>query len=189
MLQLEASFLDVVREWGESIESKDQYTSGHCERVANIACELARLAGVDDRTMTWFRAGALLHDVGKLVVPSEILNKPGPLTPEQRCVMERHPVAGADMLGDIDFPWDIRPMVRHHHERWDGGGYPDRLRAEQIPLAARILCLADVFDALTTARSYRPAYSRDGALAIMRESIGTMFDPSALSTLSRSRRR
>ena len=154
--ELEAKFLEIVRDWGASIESKDDYTSGHCDRVADFACALARLAGLEHDTLFWFRAGALLHDAGKLIVPSSILNKPGPLTAEERALMERHPAAGEKMLAGIEFPWDVKPMIRHHHERWDGAGYPDRLAGEAIPLSARILCLADVWDALITDRPYRP---------------------------------
>lgn len=177
MGQLEGMFLDIVRRWGASIESKDLYTRGHCDRVADYACALADAVGFDPVTLFWFRAGALLHDVGKLIVPSSILNKPGPLTPDERALMERHPVAGVELLADIEFPWDIRPMVRYHHEAWDGSGYPDRLAGDQIPLAARILCLVDVYDALTTDRSYRPAFTRERAIEIMRGQVGRLFDP------------
>ncbi|MBI4520841.1 MAG: tetratricopeptide repeat protein [Gemmatimonadetes bacterium] len=176
--ELEASFLDIVRQWGKSIEEKDRYTQGHCERVTELACRLAReVRFLDERTIIWFRMGALLHDVGKVVVPLEILNKPGALTPAEREVMARHPVAGEELLADIEFPWDIRPMVRHHHERWDGSGYPEGLAGEAIPLAARILCIADVYDALTTTRSYRAAYSPSVALEIMEAESGHTFDP------------
>jgi putative nucleotidyltransferase with HDIG domain len=177
MGQLEEMFLEIVGRWGASIESKDRYTQGHCERVADYACALARAVGIDESTLFWFRAGALLHDVGKLIVPSSVLNKSGPLTPEERSQIERHPVAGVELLGDIDFPWDIRPMIRYHHERWDGSGYPEGLAREAIPLSARILCIADVYDALTTTRSYRPAYPRERALEIMRADVGRLFDP------------
>ena len=175
--ELETLFLEIVRKWGETIESKDRYTSGHCSRVAEYACAIARAAGLDDRTLLWFRMGALLHDVGKLVVPMEILNKAGPLTADERRLMEQHTAAGEAMLHGIEFPWDIRPMVRSHHECWDGSGYPDRLRGEEIPLAARILCIADVWDALTTQRPYAPARPRETAIAIMRSEDGTRFDP------------
>jgi putative nucleotidyltransferase with HDIG domain len=127
------------------------------------------------------RVGAILHDVGKLVVPSDILNKPGPLTPEERAVMERHAEAGVALLADIDFPEDVLPMVRNHHERWDGSGYPDRLGGDRIALAARILCIADVYDALTTTRPYRPAYPRERAMEIMRSEAGRLFDPALLA--------
>jgi putative nucleotidyltransferase with HDIG domain len=175
--RLETRFYDLVAKWAGSIESKDAYTLGHCERVADYACALARDVGYDDITMFWFRIGALLHDVGKIAVPSEILNKPGHLTPEERAIMETHAAAGYDMLRDIDFPWDILPLVRGHHERWDGRGYPDRLAGEEIAVSARIVCVADVFDALTTDRPYRRAFTWDEALSMMGKDIGTMFDP------------
>ncbi len=178
--RLERQFYDIVTRWAQTIESKDAYTLGHCERVADYACALARDVGFDDITMFWFRIGALLHDVGKIVVPSEILNKPGLLTAEEREMMERHAAAGSDLLRDIDFPWDVLPMVRGHHERWDGTGYPDRLAGEAIDLTARITCIADVFDALTTDRPYRPGFTRDEALSMMAANSGRMFDPALL---------
>ena len=170
-------FLDIVRKWGASIESKDRYTQGHCERVTEYAVRLAQAAGFDERTLFWFRMGALLHDVGKIVVPSEVLNKPGMLTREERRLMERHPVAGVELVAGIDFPSDIRPMIRHHHEWWDGSGYPDKLAGEAIPLSARILCIADVYDALTTNRPYRLAYAHERAMEIMEADVGRLFDP------------
>ncbi|HVX39693.1 MAG TPA: HD domain-containing phosphohydrolase [Gemmatimonadaceae bacterium] len=175
--RLERRFTVLVMNWAQTIESKDAYTLGHCERVANYACALARDVGIDEITMFWFRIGALLHDVGKIVVPSEILNKAGALTPDERAIMERHAAAGHDLLQDIEFPWDVLPMVRGHHERWAGGGYPDGLAGEAIPLAARIICVADVFDALTSERPYRKAFSREDALALMAGESGQTFDP------------
>ena len=175
--ELEGDFLSLVRFWGESIEAKDRYTSGHCARVADYACRIAERAGkLTEREMVWFRMGAFLHDVGKTEVPEEILNKPGRLTDEERALMERHTVIGDEMLAPVEFPWDIRPMVRSHHERWDGRGYPDGLTAENIPYSARILRIADVFDALTTARSYRRPLSPDEAMDIMVDDAGS-FDP------------
>jgi putative nucleotidyltransferase with HDIG domain len=175
--RLETRFYAVVRTWAETIESKDPYTRGHCDRVSELACGLAREMGFDEITMFWFRMGALLHDVGKIVVPTEVLNKNGPLTPEERELIERHPEAGVDLLRDIEFPWDILPMIRGHHERWDGRGYPDRLAGEAIPRSARVLCVADVYDALTTDRPYRAGYSPERALEIMAGDAGKMFDP------------
>ena len=175
--ELEAIYLDVVQRWSESIERKDHYTRGHCQRVADYACELARAAGLDDITLTWFRMGALLHDVVKIAIPAEVLNKPGILSKAERAIIERHPVIGDEMLASMTFPWDIRPMVRGHHERWDGNGYPDRLARNDIPEPARILCIADVFDALTTDRPYRAGFSAEHAMRIMREDAGRMFDP------------
>jgi putative nucleotidyltransferase with HDIG domain len=179
--RLEDRFLIVVRRWADTIESKDPYTLGHCERVAHYASALARDVGFDDMTMFWFRIGALLHDVGKIVVPFEILTKAGPLTEEEREIMQRHPVAGESLLRDIDFAWDVLPMIRGHHERWDGRGYPDGLAGESIAMSARILCIADVYDALTSDRPYRVAFSRDDALFMMRGQSAMMFDPSLLA--------
>ncbi|HWK89535.1 MAG TPA: HD-GYP domain-containing protein, partial [Longimicrobium sp.] len=174
--QLEQDFLALVRSWGESIEAKDRYTRGHCERVAEYACRLAERAGLSAHDIVWFRMGAFLHDLGKTEVPEEILNKPGRLTDEERAIMELHPVTGYEMLGSVEFPWDIRPMVRWHHERWDGRGYPDRLVGGDIHPSARILRIADVYDALTTARSYREPLTPERAFQIMEEDEGS-FDP------------
>jgi len=183
--RLEDRFYLVVARWAETIESKDAYTLGHCERVADYACALARASDIDEITLFWFRIGAVLHDVGKIVVPSEILNKAGPLSADERLVMERHPAAGSDLLREIDFPWDILPMVRGHHERWDGAGYPDGLAGEEIALSARITCVADVFDALTTDRPYRPAFTLDEALSMMAANSGKMFDPELFARFDR----
>lgn len=183
--RLEDRFYTAVARWAHTIESKDAYTGGHCERVARYASALARDVGFDERTVFWFRIGALLHDVGKLVVPTAILNKPGRLTREEREVMQRHPTAGAQLLATFEFPEDVRSMVRAHHERWDGRGYPDGLAGEDIPLSARIVCVADVFDALTTDRPYRRAYARDEALAIMRADRDSAFESAIFDRFAR----
>ncbi|MBW8769970.1 MAG: diguanylate cyclase [Gemmatimonadetes bacterium] len=177
MARLEGDFLDVVRQWSESIESKDVHTQGHCERVADLAGALAAKVGFDESSLFWFRVGALLHDVGKLIVPAEVLNKPDELTPEEWAIIRQHPAAGVELLAEVEFPWDVTPMVRSHHERWDGQGYPDGLAGEAIPLAARILCIADVYDALTTQRSYKRPFSHLEAMEIMRRQSGRQFDP------------
>lgn len=182
---LEERFEDLVRQWAQSIESKDAYTLGHCERVADYACAIATDMGFDETTLFWFRVGALLHDVGKIVVPVDILNKNGPLTPDERAIMERHPTAGVELLRDVEFPWDVLPMIRGHHERWDGHGYPDGLAGDGIPLAARMLCVADVFDALTSDRPYRRAYSTKDALRLMQSDVGRAFDPDILNRFFR----
>jgi putative nucleotidyltransferase with HDIG domain len=176
--KLENEFLDVVRKWGESIESKDVYTQGHCVRVADLACALwMKVNTGDDTSLFWFRIGALLHDVGKLMVPAEVLNKPGKLSDEEWAMVRNHPSAGVELLADIEFPWDVRPIVESHHERWDGKGYPRGLAGEAIPLTARVLCVADVYDALTSVRSYKRAFTHDEAMDIMRKDAGTQFDP------------
>ena len=176
---LEARFLEMAHHWGDSIESKDHYTQGHCQRVAFFACVLADSTGMDSRSLFWFRLGALLHDIGKIIVPNEVLNKTGNLSDEEWAIMKRHPEAGLELVADIDFPGDVRAIIRNHHERWDGQGYPDGLAGEEIPFAARILCVADVYDALTTARSYRDSLPHNRAAQVMRESKG-QFDPQLL---------
>src|SRR3954463_145071 len=175
--RLERYFLEVVKHWGESIESQDKHTQGHCERVADISCALAARVGMDPNELFWFRIGATLHDVGKLIIPSEVLNKPGKLTPEEWELVKRHPMAGVEMLSDVDFPGDTLQIVRSHHERWDGRGYPDQLAGEDIPRSARILCIADVYDALTSRRSYKPPVPHEKAMVVMREEAGKQFDP------------
>ena len=181
MSRLEGDFVGVARRWGESIEAADRYTQGHCQRVADLACLIAEQAGPDHgfdaQTMFWYRIGALLHDVGKLVIPADVLNKPGKLTDEEFALMRSHTTEGVRMLAEVEFPWDVRPILESHHERWDGRGYPHGLVGDAIPLTARILCVADVYDALTSVRSYKRALSHDDAMGIMRRDSGTAFDP------------
>ncbi|MGH7718229.1 MAG: HD domain-containing phosphohydrolase, partial [Gemmatimonadaceae bacterium] len=177
---LEGAFLTIVRNWGQSIESADSYTHGHCERVATYAVAVAKALGLDESEQTTIRLGAYLHDVGKVRVPHEILNKPGRLTPDEVATVQMHPVHGVELLDGLEFPWDIKPIIRWHHEKLDGSGYPDRLRGDEIPLSAQIICVVDVYDALTTTRSYRAAMSRETAMEQMRASRdwwrGDVFD-------------
>ena len=183
--KLESTYLKVVQSWGESIESKDRYTAGHCTRVADYACRLAEAVGFSKRELTWLRMGAFLHDVGKTGIDAAVLNKTGPLDDAEWEEMRRHTVVGDEIVAELDFPYEIRPMVRSHHERWDGKGYPDCLAAEQIPLSARILAIADTYDALTSTRSYRPAASSEKALSIMEGLGGMQFDPTLLRAFLR----
>jgi putative nucleotidyltransferase with HDIG domain len=180
---LESDFIDVARKWGETIEAKDIYTQGHCVRVADLSGAIwSRVGGGDAMSLFWFRIGALLHDVGKLMVPPEVLNKAGQLNKVEWELMKRHTTAGVELLADVEFPWDVRPIVESHHERWDGKGYPHGLAGEEIPLTARVLCIADVYDALTSKRSYKQAFSHDEAMEIMRGDVGTQFDPGLFGT-------
>jgi putative nucleotidyltransferase with HDIG domain len=183
--KIEETYLAVMHAWGESIESKDLYTAGHCGRVADYACMLAEAVGIVGRDLTWMRMGAFLHDIGKTSVPSEVLNKPDRLTDDEFEQMKQHTVLGDAIISETPFPWDIRPIVRNHHERWDGTGYPDGMAAEEIPLTARILCVADVYDALTTTRSYRAALSQEQALAIMDKESGSVLDPQLYAVFRR----
>jgi putative nucleotidyltransferase with HDIG domain len=147
---LEAAYLAVVREWGRSIELRDRGTFGHSERVARHAVEVARVLRLDEQDETTIMLGAYLHDVGKTRVPREILLKQGRLTDQELAVMRRHPVYGIELLHDVEFPWALKPIIRWHHERYDGTGYPDGLTGDAIPLSAQIVGIADYYDALTT---------------------------------------
>jgi putative nucleotidyltransferase with HDIG domain len=167
---LEGVYMAVVRDWGQSIESADSYTFGHCERVASYAVAVANALGLSDEDRTAIHLGAYLHDVGKVRIPHEILNKPGRLTKEEFEIMKLHTLYGIELLKDIEFPWDIKPIIRSHHEKYDGTGYPDGLRGDEIPLRAQVICVVDVFDALTTTRSYRGAMSWPAAMDEMRNS-------------------
>ncbi|HEY4320959.1 MAG TPA: HD domain-containing phosphohydrolase [Gemmatimonadales bacterium] len=167
--KLENTYQQVLRTWGQSIESADSYTYGHCERVATYAIAVARELGLDEVQQTTISFGAYLHDVGKVKVPHEILNKPGKLTEDEFQEMAMHPVWGVEMLDAIEFPWDIKPIIRWHHEKHDGTGYPDQLLGDDIPVTAQVVGVADVFDALTSARSYRRALPQAEALRIMEE--------------------
>ena len=154
-----------------SIEAKDPYTGGHCDRLAEYSIRLAEKLGLPEHLRMALRRGALIHDIGKLAVPEHILLKPGPLTPEERKIMEQHSVAGERICSPLRSFRHVLPIIRHHHEKWDGSGYPDGLKREQIPLTARILQVTDVYDALTTDRPYRKALPMEKALAIMREEM------------------
>jgi putative nucleotidyltransferase with HDIG domain len=174
---LEGTYLALVREWGQSIESSDSYTFGHCERVAENAVAVARALGLDEEEQTTIRLGAYLHDLGKVKVPHEILNKPGPLTRDEFEVVQMHPVWGTELLADVEFPWDIKPIIRWHHEKYDGAGYPDRLRGDEIPLSAQIVGIADVYDALTSTRAYRSALTPAEALVEISKCRGWWSEP------------
>lgn len=163
--ELEGTYLAVVREWGQSIESSDSYTFGHCSRVADNAVAVAQDLGRDETEITTIRLGAYLHDLGKVKVPHEILNKPGRLTDDEFETIKMHPIWGLELLASVEFPWDLKPIIRWHHEKYDGRGYPDRLQGDEIPLSAQIVGIADVYDALTTTRSYRGAMSVEQAVA------------------------
>jgi putative nucleotidyltransferase with HDIG domain len=167
--ELEGTYLALVREWGQSIESSDSYTYGHCGRVADHAVAVAESLGLDTLAVTTIRLGAYLHDLGKVKVPHEVLNKAGPLTREEYEIVQMHPAWGIELLDGIEFPWDIKPIIRSHHEKYDGTGYPERLRGDDIPLGAQIVGIVDVYDALTTSRGYRAALSHTVAMSKIAE--------------------
>ncbi len=174
-------YLSTIKSLASAIAAKDQYTHTHIQRVQNYATAVAEEMGVKGVELEAIRTGALLHDIGKLGVPDYVLLKPGPLSTDEFEKMKRHPVIGAAILEPVDFPWPVADVVRHHHERWDGTGYPDRLAGEQIPLGARIMAVADVYDALTSERPYRPAWSQERTLDFLQAEAGVQFDPKVVA--------
>src|SRR5215216_1513314 len=160
-----------------AIDAKDEVTHDHVHRVQIYATGLARLFGLSEPDIEALKAGALLHDIGKLSVPDYILNKPGKLTEGEYDKMKIHTIVGAEILTRVGFPYPVVPVVRHHHERWDGRGYPDKLKRDEIPVTARILMVVDCFDAVREDRQYRKAMTREQAIELLKSSSGTVYDP------------
>jgi HD-GYP domain-containing protein (c-di-GMP phosphodiesterase class II) len=183
--QLRDSYMATVRALSNAVEARDAYTGKHAERVAAYGLEIARATGSDLTSHPEIEFGFLLHDVGKVAIPDAILFKPKPLAADERRLMERHPVIGWEILRDIDFLGAAKDVVRSHHERWDGRGYPDRLAGDAIPLAARVFAVADTLDALTTHRPYRQAMSFGAARAIIVAATGSQFDPDVVAAFGR----
>ena len=181
--QMNDLYLSTIETLAMAVDAKDQITHGHIRRVQVYATELAHRLGVsDEQQLKAIEAAALLHDMGKLAIPEHILNKPGKLTPGEFDKMKRHADIGADLLSSIPFPYPVVPIVRHHHESWNGDGYPSGISGTDIPLGARILAVVDCFDALTSDRPYRPRLSIDAAFTILHERRGTMYDPLVVDT-------
>ena len=167
----------VIAALANAVEAKDELTERHCQRLSTHARELALIAGVRSAELRPIVLGAMLHDVGKIGIADSVLNKPGPLTDAERMVMETHPTIGEMICEPLRGSRLFLPVIRHHHERWDGNGYPDRLRGLAIPLGARIVGLVDAFDAMVHDRPYRPARTVDDALDEIRRLAGRQFDP------------
>ncbi len=176
--QVNGMYLSTIETLAQAIDAKDQVTHGHIRRVQQHAMKLANALDITDPAqLRALEAASLLHDVGKLAVPEHILNKPSTLTPTEFETMKRHANIGADILSSIRFPYPVVPIVRHHHENWDGSGYPDGLSGEAIPIGARILAVVDCFDAVTSDRPYRPRLPRDEAVRVLQARSGTVYDP------------
>lgn len=166
-----------VSELVKQTEMKDAYTAGHNYRVTVYALKLGEEMGLSSTQLKSIALGGLVHDVGKLHVPDYVLNKPGKLEPDERKLIENHPLDGYNMCRQLGFMLEELAIIRSHHEKWDGTGYPDRLAGEAIPLVARVTAVADVYDALTSSRSYRKAMTHEKAMSIIQEESGTHFDP------------
>ena len=183
--ELKRSYRATVRALANAVEARDAYTGRHAERVAAYGLEIAAAAGVEIADNPEMEFGFLLHDVGKVAVPDAILFKPDRLTEEEYALIRKHPVTGWEILREIEFLGEAKLVVRHHHERWDGGGYPDGLQGEDIPLVARIFAVADTLDALTTDRPYRPATTFPAARAEIARFSGSQFDPAVVDAFAR----
>ena len=185
--QVNELYLSTIETLAMAVDAKDQITHGHIRRVEVFALELAKRLGVkDEGHLKAIATAALLHDMGKLAIPEHILNKPGKLTPAEFEKMKRHADIGADLLSSVKFPYPVVPIVRHHHEHWNGGGYPAGISGTDIPLGARILSVVDCFDALTSDRPYRPRLSTEEAFGIIQEGRGKLYDPLVVDTFIRS---
>ena len=168
----------VVEAFSRAMTARDESTHEHAQRVQRLALALADEAGIEDeQLLEAIEAAALLHDIGKLGIPDRLLNKPGPLTADEFDQVKEHVTIGADMLHAVAVPAALTLIVRHHHENWDGSGYPDGLAGEQIPVGARVLSIVDCYDALTSDRPYRRALSHGAAVAMIHERSGSMYDP------------
>ena len=181
--ELRRSYVATVRALTNAVEARDAYTGKHAERVAAYGLELTRRVDPSLAEDAQTEFGYLLHDVGKVAIPDGILHKPEPLAPEEQQLMMRHPVIGYEILRQVPFLEEAARIVRSHHERYDGGGYPDGLSGDEIPLAARIFAVADAFDAITTERPYRPAASIAEARRTIARGAGKQFDPIAVAAL------
>jgi putative nucleotidyltransferase with HDIG domain len=176
----------MIEALARAMAARDMWTHEHARRVQGYALALADEVSIgDDRMLAAIEAAALLHDIGKLGIPDRLLEKPGPLTESEYDHVKQHAIIGADILSAIAFPGPLAVIVRHHHENWDGTGYPDGLRGEAIPVGSRVLAIVDCYDALTSDRPYQRALSHECAVAMIHERRGTMYDPEIVEAFLR----
>jgi HD-GYP domain-containing protein (c-di-GMP phosphodiesterase class II) len=181
--RLERAYLGTAEALAAALEAKDAYTADHARSIVDLAEHVGRLLGVEGGALRDLRFAAALHDIGKLAIPEAILNKPGPLEPHERKEMERHTIVGEQILAPVEFLADVAVIVRHEHERWDGGGYPDGLAGEAIPLASRIILACDAYHAMVSDRPYRTALSHPAAVEQLLAGAGTQFDARVIQAL------
>ena len=174
---LEQGYLDTIRSLAAAVDAKDPYTRGHAQRVAALSVEIGRELGLEREALKALEYGGILHDIGKIGIPDAILAKRAPLTAAEMDLVRAHPVVGAEIVSGVEFLKDAVPAIRHHHERWDGGGYPAGLAGDAIPLVARILNIADTWDACTSRRPYQDAIPADLVAAILDGLKGAQTDP------------
>jgi putative nucleotidyltransferase with HDIG domain len=175
-VELSLAYDETLEGWSRAMDMRDKETEGHTQRVTEMTLHLARAMGIKDEELIHMRRGALLHDMGKMGVPDNVLLKPGRLNEEEWELMKKHPVYAYEMLAPISFLRQALDIPYCHHEKWDGSGYPRGLKGEQIPVAARIFSVVDVFDALNSDRPYRPAWSKDKVLQYIHDEVGKYFD-------------
>jgi HD-GYP domain-containing protein (c-di-GMP phosphodiesterase class II) len=183
--ELEQTYVGTAAALAAALEAKDDYTADHAQSIADLAVEVGRELGMERRALRDLRYGAIFHDIGKIAVPDAILHKPGKLTDDEFQVVKRHPVAGEQILAPVPFLADVRRIVRHDHERWDGDGYPDGLRGDDIPVGARIVFVVDAFHAMTSDRPYRKGMPEDEAEVQLRTGAGSQFDPEVVDAFMR----
>jgi HD-GYP domain-containing protein (c-di-GMP phosphodiesterase class II) len=182
---LEETFLSTVEALANALEANDEYTSSHARWITDLSIKVGKELGLDARSLKRLELGALFHDIGKIGIPASILSKPGRLTAAERAVIERHPELGERIIAPIDRLQDVRPIVRHCHERWDGAGYPDRISGEEIPLESRIIFVCDAFHAMTTDRPYRKRLSAAEARRRLEQAAGSQFDADVVAACLR----
>jgi GAF domain-containing protein len=181
--QLERAYIGTAEALASALEAKEAYTPEHTHSIVVRAEAVGRRLGMTGSQLRDLRFGAAFHDIGKLAIPEAVLNKRDPLNAEERAAIEGHTIAGEQILAPVDFLQGVRPLVRHEHERWDGGGYPDGLAREEIPLGARVILACDALGAMTSDRPYRAAMTRGEAIAELRRCAGTQFDPQVVEAL------
>jgi HD-GYP domain-containing protein (c-di-GMP phosphodiesterase class II) len=181
-----ALFLGTIRALAAAVDEKDPYTRGHSDRVTKYSVIIARALDLDEKTVETISISALLHDVGKIGIDDKILKKPGFLTPEEFEIMKQHPVKGFNIMKTIEQMRNVLPGLRSHHEQWDGNGYPDRLKGDEIPLIARIIAVADTLDAMTTNRPYQQALTFQFAVEKINKNVGVKYDKNVVAAFNRA---